>query len=278
MPVKLPLLALDEWRDTRDALHNATRLMGAIRRANTAVHPHWWNAALQVGPTGLRTGPVPSRTDAGPFEVDFDLGACTFGVEGGEELEYLDVDEDVYTLENMGIWAVAQIELCGGKCEPDLSKFDGDAEIEIDEDEAEDFMTALSFVHGAFEEFANGLATGWAGPINFWPHHFDLSLSWFTGRQVEGADASDRGSSDESMTFGFSTGDAHTPEPYFYVTMNSAAQGFESATLPHGTKWNAAPWAGFVWPWAAMRALKDPRGALLKVLRAAQTAGAKLMA
>lgn len=273
-----PLLALDEWRETRDALHHITRLMGAIRRANTPRHPRWWNVALQVGPTGLRTGPVPSRSDAGPFEIDLDLGACTFGIEGGEELEYLDIDEDVYTLENMGIWAVAQIELCGSRTTPDLSGLDGHAELEIDDDASDDFMRTLNYLHGVLEEFAAGIPTGWTSPILFWPHHFDLSMNWFTGRAIPGADPSDREASDEQITFGFSTGDAATPEPYFFVTSNTKTPGFDAMKLPHGATWNAEPWAGFVWPWAAMRALKDPRGALLKVLRTAQTAGAALMA
>jgi len=272
-----PLLALDEWRDTRDALHNITRMMGAIRGANTPRHPHWWNVALQVGPTGLRTGPVPSGTHNGPFEVDLDLGACTFGIEGGEDLEYLDIDEDVYTVENMGVWAVAQIELFGAKTDPDLSKLDGDFELEIDEDEAEDFIAALTFVHGAFEEFANGIPTGWTSPINFWPHGFDLSVNWFTGNAVPGADAADREASDEQMNFGFSTGDASIDEPYFYMTAHTKQTGLEQAKLPHGARWQTDGFTGFVWTWADMRALKDPRGALLKVLRAAQSAGAELM-
>jgi hypothetical protein len=272
-----PLLALDEWGETRDALHQITLLMGAIKRANTPQHPRWWNVALEVSPTGLRTGPIPSLTGAGPFEIDLDLGACTFGIEGGEELEYLDIDEDIYTVENMGLWAVAQIELCESKTEPDLSKLKPEAELEIDDDEADDFMRTLSFLDGVFSEFTAGIPTGFTSPVLFWPHHFDLSMNWFTGVTLQGADPKDRDAADEQMTFGFSTGDAGINEPYFYITTNSLKAGFDGIKLPHGAKWHDADWKGYVWPWAAMRALKDPRGALLKVLRAAQTAGAQLM-
>lgn len=272
-----PLLALDEWGDTRNALHQLTMLMGAIKRANTPQHPRWWNVALEIGPTGLRTGPIPSGTDSGPFEIDLDLGACTFGIEGGEELEYLDIDEDVYTVENAGIWAVAQIELCDAKTAPDLSKLDDAMELEIDDDEADDFMRTLNYLHGAFSEFAAGIPTGFTSPILLWPHHFDVAMNWFSGNQLKGADPEDREAADEQMNFGFSTGDDNISEPYFYITMHSDQTGFANAKLPHGAKWYDDAWKGFVWPWAAMRGLKDPRGALLKVFRAAQKAGADLM-
>jgi len=128
--------------------------------------------------------------------------------------------------------------------------------------------------HGVLVELAHTMPAGFCGPVQLWPHHFDLAMPWFTGGRVEGADPANREAADAGMTFGFSTGDEALPEPYFYVIANPFPDGLADAPLPHGAAWQAKPFQGIAWPYARARTLKDPHAAALKVFRAAHQAGA----
>lgn len=69
-------------------------------------------------------------------------------------------------------------------------------------------------------------------PVQLWPHHFDLAMLWFSGRPVPDQDRDQEKWADEQMNYGFSTGDAGIPEPYFYATAYPSPAGLTEAQLP----------------------------------------------
>jgi hypothetical protein len=65
---ELPYIA---WKNTRDALHLWTQVVGKVRLTLTPWLNHSWHVALYVTARGLTTSPIPWR--GGDFQIDFDF-------------------------------------------------------------------------------------------------------------------------------------------------------------------------------------------------------------
>mgnify|MGYP003429883492 CR=1 FL=1 len=66
-----PLLALADWRATRDTLHGYARVLGTIRGTLTPKQKHWWHISLRVTPGGITTTRIPNRETG--FELRLEL-------------------------------------------------------------------------------------------------------------------------------------------------------------------------------------------------------------
>ncbi|MGH8370397.1 MAG: DUF5996 family protein, partial [Gammaproteobacteria bacterium] len=71
MPSLWPDLPYPAWRDTCDALHLYTQIVGKYRLARTPWLNHSWHATFYVCGRGLTTSLVPDRP--GGIEIVFDL-------------------------------------------------------------------------------------------------------------------------------------------------------------------------------------------------------------
>jgi hypothetical protein len=141
---------------------------------------------------------------------------------------------------------------------------------------AKNYCQAAVNIDRVLKQFKAGLP-GETGPVQLWPHHFDLALLWFSGRKVPGVDAADEENADEQMNFGFSTGDEGMPEPYFYVTAYPWPAGITDAPLPVGAVWYTESWKGALLPYEALVEADRPEKKLSAYLQAAYQAGSTLM-
>ena len=123
----------------------------------------------------------------------------------------------------------------------------------------------------------NGEQREETSPVQLFPHHFDLAMSWYSGQQVPEQDAADEESSDEQMTFGFVTGDEVISDPYFYATAYPEPDGFVGSPLPDGAVWSEVGFSGAVLPYAALERVDQPHQLIAKFLRQAHEAGASQM-
>jgi len=67
--------------------------------------------------------------------------------------------------------------------------------------------------------------------VHLWPHHFDFSVEWFTGKK------------DEQIGTGISPGDEQYSEPYLYMNPHPFNPKVTQYNLPIG-KWHTASWKG----------------------------------
>ncbi len=67
---RFPDLDPDSIRQTRDALHAYSRILGDWLKSSRQRRKHWWHASLRPSLTGLTTGVIVSDID---FEVELDL-------------------------------------------------------------------------------------------------------------------------------------------------------------------------------------------------------------
>ena len=73
------------------------------------------------------------------------------------------------------------------------------------------FWQALTQIDTIFKQFRGELRQE-TGPVQLWPHHFDLAMLWFSGRLVPGQDPDNEEYADEQMNFGFVPGDDGLPD------------------------------------------------------------------
>lgn len=93
------------------------------------------------------------------------------------------------------------------------------------------------------------------GPLRCWPHHFDLATRIKRG-------------GGRSIGAGFSPGDRHFAQPYFYVSPYPKPDTERLPPLPPAGRWRTRGFFGAVATAFDLLHQKDPRAAALKVLEA----------
>lgn len=272
-----PALVLAEWQPTRDALQIYSKVLGKIRRALTPPQKHWGHISLRVVPQGLTTTAIPisDADDDATVELVLDLqqgqliittsrsDSWRTPLAGQSAREFCDLT--LAALANMGI-----------AVEIDRSLFADESAQVFEATAARNYGQAAANIDRVLKQFKAELP-GETGPVQLWPHHFDLAMLWFSGRKVPGVDPADEENADEQMNFGFSTGDEGMPEPYFYITAYPWPASITDAPLPAGAVWYTKSWKGALLRYESLVGVEQPEEKLLAYLRAAYQAGSHLM-
>ena len=268
-----PALPLAEWQATRDTIRGYAVLNGKIRRALTPARKHWWHASLRVAASGLTTTPILAGDKTFELLLDFTHHRLLISTSHGERRDFPLTGQSLNAFKGQTLATLAEL---GINPEIDHDLFSDDSPGTYDETAVFNYWQALSQIDIILKEFRNGFR-GESSPVQFWPHHFDLGVNWFSGRLVPDQDPDDPEYSDEQMNFGFSTGDGSTPNPYFYVTAYPSPAGWPDTPLPEDAYWQSEGWNGAVLPYEVMAKAAEGRGLLLSFLKTLQSAGADLM-
>jgi Family of unknown function (DUF5996) len=266
-----PLPDLTGWEPTRDTLHRYARILGAVRRTLVPPHPLWWHISLQVEARGLTTGPMPAPGGGGTLVLRLDLLAHRLELDACGERRSLPLDAGL-TATALGRRVLAALAEGRLAVAVDEGKFADDDPRPYRPAAAEAYLGAVRRVDAAFRQTARQLA-GDTGPVQLWPHHFDLSFEWFGDRKVK--DEGEEGEEVESRAqigFGFSPGDESHAAPYFYANPWPFEAAFTTAPLPPGAEWYEEAWEGSRLPYAAARQAGE--GRLREYLRAVYDAAA----
>lgn len=266
-----PPLPLASWRTTRDSLHTYVRLAGAIRRALMPPQKHWWHASLRTTACGLTTTPLPAGRMTCELLLDFTTHELSVSSSRGHWWDISLEEQSSHDVCEAALAALEQIEV---RPDFDDSPFCSEAPNPYNAIAVEKYWQALSQIDILLKQFRGELREE-TSPVQLWPHHFDLSLVWFSGRRVPGeADLENAG---EQMAFGFSTGDESMDDPYFYVTAYPWQSVLVEAELPPGARWQQEGWRGALLPYESLQQQEDPSAYLLSFWRDLQRAGAGLM-
>ena len=265
------LATLSSWIDTRDTLQSYARVLGGIRRALTPYQRHWWHVSLRVSASGLTTTPIPAPR--GTFELGLDLTRhqARFAASTG--------DRDTLALSGQPAtelldWARRRARAVGA--DPRLEGNDqADDPGAYDRDAVGRYFRALARIDSALKAFGGALREA-TSPVQLFPHHFDLSMNWFSGRRVPGVDPDDEENADEQMNFGFSTGDGYVSDGYVYATAYPLPEELPRTAMPPGAHWHTDGAQMAVLPYREL-AGESGRERLRTFLAALQRAGAALM-
>src|SRR5689334_21518493 len=66
-----PALPFEEWRETCEALHMWTQVVGKVKLDKNRQVNHWWHVPLYVSSRGLTTGAINEGIRV--FQIDFDF-------------------------------------------------------------------------------------------------------------------------------------------------------------------------------------------------------------
>ena len=222
--LQLPPLPLDEWRATRDTIQGYSQVLGAVRAELAPRQKHSGHRSLRVAAVGLTTAPIPHEALTFEMLLDFTAHQLALRSSRGQRWETALCGQSPAEFSRQ---ARASLDAMGVERDVDLGKFSGSDAGTYDTAMVGRFWSALSQIDGVLKRF-KGEQRRETSEVQLWPHHFDIAMLWFSGRLAPGTDASIPRNSDEQMNFGFSTGDASIPEPYFYATVWPRPEGLSN--------------------------------------------------
>ncbi|GBD87211.1 hypothetical protein BMS3Abin03_01138 [bacterium BMS3Abin03] len=272
-----PPLRLEHWKETRDTLHKYAQMLGAIREKLSKPQPHWWHISLRVSERGLTTTPILKDKDSliCSFEIILDLNNHKLIIEPN----YREQKQIVLTGQSLCALCDETCSLLkdiGVNLTLDDDKFTDGSPCKYDSMAVSDYWKALKEIDRILNKFRSELV-GEKSPVQLWPHHFDMSMSWFSGRLVPGKDPDDADSSEEQLMFGFSTGDTTIPDAYFYTLAYPLPEELTGIQMPQGSYWNNEGFQGGVLMYENLLSEDNPEETLLNYFRTVQSIGAELM-
>jgi hypothetical protein len=225
---------LSGWEPTRDTLSWYAKAVGSIPRVLLEAHPKWWHISLKINPRGLITDPIPrAQTEGETVSLLMDLKdqvlrildprgtGRTFSLSEG--LPAIDFGEKLITeLAEMGIEGAF-----------DVSRFNNDKLRTYHEAHASAYLDAVTKI-AEIQQSQKSEIRGKSGPVQLWPHHFDMAFEWYGTKQVTFVEQGYTQSYPSQINFGFSPGDESHPEPYFFSNPWPFHGSLISHPLPSG--------------------------------------------
>jgi hypothetical protein len=144
----------------------------------------------------------------------------------------------------------------------DWSKFESNEPREYDPKLVDSFLVALVNADRIFNAHRVTLS-GEVGPVQLWPHGFDLAFEWFVTRVEVVEEGGERQEHPSQLNLGFYLGSPGL-EPYFYSNpWPFEADALLGRSLPEGASWHTADWQDTILPYAALVDDPDAEGRLL---------------
>lgn len=225
-----------EWEATRATLHAYANAVGVIPRVHAVSHPKWWHISLKVRPTGLVTDAM-ALPGSGTFQITMDLRNHQVVIDTSTGVTKSVSMTDGLTGTEFGDRLIAAVADLGVEGEYLRKKFESNEAREYDAAAASAFFDAIVNIDYVFEEHRSTLE-GDFGPLQLWPHGFDLAFEWM-GTKTETYDDVVQPS---QLNLGWYPGGE---DAYFYSNpWPFDKEALLDQELPHGAVWHTEGWEG----------------------------------
>lgn len=260
MTTLLPLTPLaEDWEPTRATLHQYANAVGVLPRAHAVAHPEWWHISLKVRPAGLTTDTMP-LPGGGTFAVRMDLRAHAAVVETSKGDSLPVSMTDGLTGTEFGDGLIDALESLGISGEYAREKFDSDEIRVYDPAAAEAYFSAIVNIDHNLEIHRSSL-DGSVGPLQIWPHGFDLAFEWFGTRMESHAEHGEVTVVPAQLNLGFYP----AGRAYFYSNpWPFDAEALTAIPLPAPASWHTDGWEGSILYYDELLTEKDPPAKLME--------------
>ena len=266
----LPLAPLPEsWEPTRATLHAYANAVGVVARAHAIPNPKWWHISLKVRSTGLVTDTM-ALPGGGTFELRMDLRNHEVVAETSTGERRTVSMQDGLTGTAFGNRLLEVVGEFGLAADYATDKFESTEPRGYSTSDAANFFAALVNINHNLEVYRSSLQ-GPVGPLQIWPHGFDLAFEWFGTKLVSHVEDGESTDAPAQLNLGFYP----AGRAYFY----SNPWPFDAATLtaqslPQPAQWNTEGWEGSIVYYDELLATDNPAETLLDYARAVFAAAA----
>ncbi len=243
---------LNNWDETRDALHQVAQVMSAIRVAASEKLPNDLHVSLKTVSAGCTTG-----------ELDFG-GALVFDC-AMLQLRYIRDLQKVFLLalrghsqQSLMHEALRQLRRCGVVIDPSMKNIIGDKDLAIDPWLAGQYVLAQTAMTGILAR-VRGKLGGRSTPPVLWPHHFDFGFLWFPGGGTDSRH-------DPHIAFGFASKSERLQRPYVYAYAWSSATGYLQLDLTAPAHATTTDYIGLYSAYDDLRQLDEPASVIATML------------
>lgn len=257
---------LDDFQETRKTLHNYAQAAGVIPRAHGIRHPKWWHISLKVGPEGMVTDnvPLPGGGVLG-LRMDVRRHQIVLATSSGDRRTFS--MRDGATGSEMGDQIIAAVADYGLRGEYEREKFESDEPRVYSAEAAGRYFTALVNADRTFKKHKANLS-GEMGPVQVWPHGFDLAFEWFGSRVQTYEEEDEVQEYPAQLNLGFYPGGPGV-EPYFFSNpWPFEAEELLGKPLPEGARWHTEGFEGTILPYEELVGDPDAESRLLEYAQA----------
>ena len=235
---------LANWAPTRDTLSQYAAAVGVVPRALADPHPKWWHISLKVQDDGAATDPIPHpESSSVTFQLLMNLRTHTVDVSTSKgEIRSLSMADGLSATE-FGNRLLSILGELGIDAEFERAKYENDELRTYDPRAAGSYREVLIMTTRALELHRLSL-TGETGPIQLWPHNFDLAFEWFGTRLVPQGEGDDAQEIPSQINFGLAPGDSSHAEAYFYSNPWPFEDSLTDRKLPGSARWFTESWQG----------------------------------
>lgn len=259
MTTQLPLVPLpDDWDPTRATLHVYANALGVIARAHAVPNEQWWHISLKVRPSGLVTDTMPLPA-GGTFNLRMDFRSHETILETSTgEIRTLSMASGM-TGSEFGRKLIDIVGEFGLAADYVTEKFADEEPRAYDPAAADLFFAVLVNIDHNLEIHHSSL-TGRVGPLQVWPHGFDLAFEWFGTRTESYEEDGVTKESPAQLNLGFYP----AGRAYFYSNPWPFDPSLVDAELPGPAEWHTEGWEGSILYYDDLLATEDPTALLLE--------------
>jgi len=266
MSSKVSFPTLKDFEPTRRTLHLVAQAVSVVSRTHGKFHPKWRHVSLKVRSDGLVTDRI-ALPNGGEIWFKIDLRQHK-AILYRDRLQDLISDDNIIrefrltgglsglTATQFGDQVLGSVADLGLSGDYDRARFENDDPREYDPQAAEFFLQALVSADRVFKKHRSQLS-GEIGPVQFWPHGFDLAFEWFGTRVETSENNREIQEIPSQLNLGFYPGDPDNP-PYFYSNpWPFDAQKLLGQSLPVGVSWHTEGWQGTILPYDELAGVRD---------------------
>lgn len=287
---KWPRLSFEEGKETYETMHLWTQILGKIKLVSLPWVNHSWHVTLQVTPTGLTTGNLPSEKKDFQINLDFIDHRLSILTSKKEERTFSLMELSVADFYHKLMTDLKKLEI-----EVEIWKIPNELEAPVAFDQDTEHATyspkiAISFhrallnVNKVFNQFRASFI-GKSSPVHFYWGSFDLAVGRFSGNKAPVhpggiPNLPDRVTreaySHEISSCGFWPGSDSVPFAAFYSYIYPEPSGFSSSSVRPEAAYYHKELGEFLLPYSEVQKAVDPEKDLLKFLQSTYQAAADL--